>query len=93
MNLKNMLIKSIEYERAQTPFMCGSWQKMYLMYCKRNHISTCWREKVHVGEVVVMMDTTWEMFQVTEMSLLREGLQNARIWQWLAAFTLKMQYC
>lgn len=41
MNLKNiMLIKRIEYKKAQTPFMCGSWQKTYLMYCKRNH-STC----------------------------------------------------
>lgn len=68
MNLTNiMLIKSIKYKRAQTPFMCGSWQKTYLMYCKRNHISTCRKKKVHVWEVVVMMDTTWEMFQVTEM--------------------------
>lgn len=93
MNLKNiMLIKSIEYKKAQTPFMCGSWQKTYLMYCKRNH-STCRREKVHVWAGVVMTDTTWEMFQVTEMSLLGEGLQNASIWQCLATFTLKMQYC
>lgn len=94
MNLKNiMLIKSIEYKRAQTPSMCGSWQKTYLMYCKRNHISAC-------GGRRCMCERWWwwwtlceKCFRSLKWPLLGEGLQNACIWQCLATFKLKMQHC
>lgn len=94
MNLKNiMLIKSIKYKRAQTSSMCGSWQKTYLMYCKRNHISAGGGRRC-MGERWWWWWTLCEKcFRSLKWPLLGEGLQNACIWQYLATFTLKMQHC